>query len=110
VGYIRHQVIAILACEDAEAIAAIDKLRDEMSGEEEVPNCIVGPVYGINGYTSFAFLPDGSKEGWESSDLADTYRERFVAAVQLSSYPSVATIQLGGDDRTTRVLFTTDEE
>jgi len=41
---------------------------------------VIGPVEAVvNGYAWLAFLPDGSKEGWEDSDLGDEYQERFRA-------------------------------
>lgn len=123
-GYIRHQAtIAIVWDDDVAAIAAIEALRGEMADRRpadspadnvardaplNAPNCIVGPVKGINGYVSYAFLPDGSKDGWESSNVADKFRERFIQAAQKARFPNIATIQLGGDDGETRVLFTTD--
>jgi hypothetical protein len=41
---------------------------------------VIGPVQSvINDYVTFAFLPDGSKEGWAASDRGDEYRARFAA-------------------------------
>lgn len=111
-GYIRHQVsIAILHDRDTGAIAAINALRDEMADDTAlVPQCIFGGVKVVNGYVSYAFLPDGSKEGWNTSDDADRYRERFIKAAKLAEFPDIVTLQMGGDDGVTRILFTTDEK
>ena len=39
---------------------------------------VVGPVESLtNGYAWLAFLPDGSKEGWNLSDEGDQHRARF---------------------------------
>lgn len=44
---------------------------------------VVGPVTTpINGYTWMVFLPDGSKEGWDASDLGEVYRAEFRALVE----------------------------
>lgn len=41
---------------------------------------VVGPVPGVvNEYVTYAFLPDGSKEGWDDSVSGDHYREQFLA-------------------------------
>ena len=32
----------------------------------------------INGYVSFFIAPDGSKEGWDASDLGDSRRKEFI--------------------------------
>lgn len=110
-GYIRHQAsIAILSDWDTDVISAIKALKAEMASDESVPDCILGPAAVINGYMTFFFAPDGSKEGWRPSDLCDQYRERFVALAQSSKYPDIVTLQMGGDDNITRVLFTTDAE
>lgn len=41
--------------------------------------CVIGPVKNPldSGYTAF-WMPDGSSEGWEDSDDADTWRRKFM--------------------------------
>ena len=117
-GYFRHQAVVVVMNDfddtQKNAIEAFSTLQEEMGAlDQEVPNppcCIVGPVTGINGYYSWAFLPDGSKEGWNPSDTADDFRERFIEIAQSSEHASVVELQLGGDDGLTRILSTTDHE
>lgn len=46
---------------------------------EEWQRLVIGPVKSVmNDYQSFAFLPDGSKEGWDASDQGDEYRQQFI--------------------------------
>lgn len=46
-----------------------------------------GPVVGlVNDSVSFAFLPDGSKEGWDTSDLGDEARRRLVEVLESFRY------------------------
>jgi hypothetical protein len=40
---------------------------------------VIGPVITqLNGYWNYAFLPDGSYEGWAESDLGEQYRQQFI--------------------------------
>lgn len=40
---------------------------------------VVGPVPSmVNSYVTYAFLPDGSKEGWPESNDGDRYRQQFA--------------------------------
>ena len=116
-GYIRHHAaIAVVpdygeGCDEARA--AIIKLQQQMGADNNfpaTPQCIFGPVMGINDYQSWAFLPDGSKEGWGVSDTADDYRKDFISAARLAEYASVVELIMGGDDCITQILFSTDSD
>ncbi len=48
----------------------------------------------MNGYSSFFIPPDGSKEGWEESDLGDERRELFLLQAEESCCETV-TISYG---------------
>jgi hypothetical protein len=40
---------------------------------------VVGPIQAVEGGdVSFFWAPDGSKEGWDTSNLADEWREKFI--------------------------------
>lgn len=112
-GYIRHQaVIAIVSDWDSDkkAIEAIEALRVRMTANTSgVPDCILGPCKGVNGYLTYVYAPDGSKERWATSDDSNDFRAEFMAAVKLASYPNIVELQMGGDDGETKILFTTDE-
>lgn len=65
---------------------------------------VIGPVRGaVNGDFMFAFLPDGSKEGWYDSDLGDEFRRAFIELFSFryddgSSPFDVVELRFGGDD------------
>jgi hypothetical protein len=73
-----------------------------------LPNCIHGPINGYNGYVTYFFGPDGSKEGWEASNGCDKYRKKFKSIVSKMPYLDMAEIQLGGDEEVTKIIDTTD--
>lgn len=66
---------------------------------------LVGPIPGaINAYSSWAFLPDGSKEGWDLSDDGDRARQAFADLFAVrwedeeGSPFNVALVRFGGDE------------
>lgn len=105
-GYIRHR-FAVAITSDSKGEPFV-QLRDRM--EDKYKHLLIGPVDMINGYTTFFFAPDGSKVGWEDSDAAELYREEFLALASDIEWCSHAHFQLGGDDCTTNIIATTDEE
>lgn len=66
---------------------------------------VVGPISApLNGYVSYAFLPDGSKEGWGASNEADECRQRFADLFNHhysdgSTHDDAVAISFGGDLR-----------
>lgn len=51
--------------------------------EPSLASLIVGPVPTIvNGGVTYLMAPDGSKEWWDTSNLADQLRDRFVAEMR----------------------------
>lgn len=106
-GYIRHDaVIAIGYIPDADKARAlaqeIDDLRSEMRGEmgEDESRLLIGPVSTVvNGDTMFVYLPDGSKEGWSTSDRHDDWRDRFKEIVSRREWWDVLSVRFGGDER-----------
>lgn len=85
-GFHRHHVVVVTSWNDehlAEAHAKATQLyRDHMSDPDwpNIPN-IVGPVVSgvANGEATFTIVPDGSKEGWSTSQDSDDAREEFIA-------------------------------
>lgn len=108
-GYIAHDAIIvtvsdyILGRETDPLMPDVDAFRASLPAEWQA--LIVGPVTSItNGYLTFAFLPDGSKEGWGTSDRGDEYREQFAALFSFryddgSSPFDVVRVRFGGDER-----------
>lgn len=104
-GYIRHDaVIVLVAQEETAPLLAFLKSLDEKDRL-----MFAGPIHGANGYVSFFMAPDGSKEGWDTSNHFDCIRQRFIeTAESRCASASVVAIQFGGDNRQTRIVFTTD--
>lgn len=76
-GFIRHKAMIVtgggerLKKAHKKAKAIFKKNKVETSNITEIINS------GMNGYESFAILPDGSKEGWPDSNLADKCRNEL---------------------------------
>ena len=89
----------------ASAPALPDVTGFVMSMPEELRGLVIGPFPAvINGYVTYVFLPDGSKEGWSGSFLADIWRERFVRLFDFAyddgSTPfDVVAVSWGGDQQ-----------
>ena len=66
----------------------------------------MGPHIGVNGYTTYVFAPDGSKEGWDSSEQGDNCRNMFIDIFQSLEYPKIIEFTFGGDDDGIGVSFT----
>ena len=70
-GYVFKGGIADLPAPD------IDAFRDSLP--EDWQRLVIGPVPSlVNDYLTFVFLPDGSNEGWDTSDQGDEYRKQFL--------------------------------
>ena len=71
-GYIKNHAI-IVTSYDNEAVEKAHKEAIKLFGE------IVSNIRpsAINDHSSFAILPDGSKEGWAESDNHDDLRKQF---------------------------------
>jgi len=100
-GYIAHDAVMVTAS-DYVAMPDVEAFRQSLP--EEWRPLVIGPVRSvINGYLHFVFLPDGSKEGWGTSDQGDEYRQQFAdlfsAGYEDGSSPfDVVKIRYGGDD------------
>lgn len=102
-GRIRHSAIVVTGSELSDAIAAHSKAVEL--------GLIVTPVVPgkNNGYASFMICPDGSKEGWDTSEDFDKKRHEWVKwAVQQIGlvsrvYIDWAYLDFGGDEDYVRV-------
>lgn len=70
-GYIKHDSIVVVGFDERLA-KAHDKALVQFKGL--VSNIVDG---GMNGYVSFFIGPDGSKEGWEESNVFDKKRVKY---------------------------------
>lgn len=83
----------------------IDAYRNGLP--ERFQKLLVGPIpCAANGDYVLAFLPDGSKEGWDTSDIGDDIRNTLAALFDIrydeeDEYCSpfdVVEVRFGGDD------------
>lgn len=81
-------------------------LRDEMRSVVEsshnpepvdLSSYIVGPIPMSNCGAFWVFCPDGSKEGWERSNVMDAFRERFLD-ICVHGKARVCDVVMGGDN------------
>ncbi|HEX5567414.1 MAG TPA: hypothetical protein VFY14_10910 [Streptomyces sp.] len=81
----------------------IDAFRESLP--EPFRPLVVGPIPApLNGYVSYAFLPDGAKEGHAASNEGNDYRARFAALFDQSftdgdGHEDIAAVQFGPDHR-----------
>ena len=82
-GYIAHDAVIVTVSDyvygrEMDPRPKLEAFRASLP--EEWRPLIIGPVPSLtNGYDTYVFLPDGSKEGWDTSDQGDKYREEFLA-------------------------------
>jgi len=74
-GYMRHHAIVVTSWDKRSINTAHQKAKELFEGILEISN-ITSEV--TNGYRSFLIPPDGSKEGWGTSDLGNEARNAFI--------------------------------
>lgn len=102
-GYMRHHAIVVTALDDWLAPA-----QDAAT----IVGCVVTPITAsrANGYASFLVVPDGSKEGWDTSTAGDRARAEFVEWLRGQAYRDGSNrfdwveVQFGDDDNEARIL------
>lgn len=105
-GYIKHDTVIVVVSDYVYSNPGW--MPDVEAFKESLPegwrHLIVGPVSGLtNGYDTYVFLPDGSKEGWDTSDEGDAHRSAFIDLFQVgysdkSSPFDITIVRHGGDD------------
>lgn len=109
-GYMRHNAIVVVASgyamDGAYGNPPVDVDTFRASLPEPWRHLVIGPVPAVmNRYVTFVFAPDGSKEGWETSDEGDRYRAAFLDLFSFT-YPDgsspydvlVVDARFGGDE------------
>lgn len=109
-GKIRHNAI-IVTSHDAELLAGVrafaqSTLREKVHGIHNDPGALVTDIgrYSVNSGGSFAILPDGSKEGWGTSDEANDARRMIMDYIDGLAYDDGSTslhyveVQFAGDN------------
>jgi hypothetical protein len=104
-GYMRYHAIVVTSS----STEAHEK-AEEIFGE------LVSPiVYSVtNGYNSFFVAPDGSKEGWETSDNYDDKRKEFIEWLRSQAYEDGSNsmkyieVQFGDDNNEDQIINSVD--
>lgn len=95
-GYIRHDAIIVTTSSHDREV-----LEESRSAARRFGLLVSEVIFTVNGYVSFFIPPDGSKEGWDASDLADRARHGWKQWVK--EHPNGdrldwAHVSFGGDD------------
>ena len=97
-GYIAHHAIIITSGGDQTALGNDLRTAVTSDGSDDLTGLLIGPTPSVtNGYVSWVVVPDGSKEGWETSDAGDALRDRVVAVCRRHGV-DFAEVRFGGDD------------
>lgn len=111
-GWIRHHAIIVTSWHD-ELIEAAQAEAVRLAGE-----CEVGPIVtdvtppAMNSQRSFLVAPDGSKEGWGTSDQGESMRSQLIEWMNSRAYSdgssalTWALVQFGDDYDDDRLLAT----
>lgn len=118
-GYIKHSAVIVTAAllgrerlpTPVSPGMVVAKLRERLAEagvsdlDLDVADLVVGPrLSATNSYVSWALLPDGSKEGWSTSDAGDLARGLFPGVLAAlyreagwSFYPEAVEVHFGQD-------------
>lgn len=86
-GLIQHHALIAVTWDDAEAKRMrdwVDGLTEKVSSGMEIKELFREIPSTTNGYTTFVMAPDGSKEGWATSNMADSVRTEFRLQIEKS--------------------------
>lgn len=104
-GYMKHSGIIATTWSEKMPIVYDNVCVIIKSVDSRFMSCLTLICAGrANGFLSFAFLPDGSKEGWDVSDTGDTIRQKICDYLDSTHQPGDAWVEyievtFGGDDR-----------
>ena len=102
-GYMRHHAIIVTTFDENLATRAYDAANRIFCDSDSAPVSSVLQTQ-INSYFTILIAPDGSKEGWETSNKGDAQRARFVEWLHGQEYEdgsscfSWAEVQFGDED------------
>jgi hypothetical protein len=107
-GYIKHHTIVVTGWEDEHIEQArkkaIEIFENQCKDEDIEPpygSNIISQIIGSlsNGQRSFFIAPDGSKEGWETSNNCNNARKLFLDWLRdEDNYCDYIEVMFGGDD------------
>lgn len=99
-GYMRHHSILVSVWSKDRADEIYERAKCEFGDEMVTMNS--KPL--TNGYWIIHVMPDGSKEGWDTSDEFDESRDRFVEYLDEFKWCDYAIVQWADDDGDNRVV------
>ena len=96
-GFFKHEAIVVVTTSFRKSgLPDIEKFK-ETEVDSDLRGLVLGPIKsGINEFLIYAFLPDGSKEGWDMSFRADETRQRFLQLFD-QSHDDVVHVVFGSD-------------
>lgn len=107
-GYIKHHTIVVTCWDKAHLKAARKKAKKifkeafkynglSSPGDKLISNIVQGLA---NAQDSFFIAPDGSKEGWDTSDIGNNARAEFLDWLSKNdeNYCDYIEVCFGGDD------------
>ena len=108
-GYIKHNAIVVTGHDLAALHEKVKAIVSQGWGISDCDTCLVSPIVGskTNGFESFFVAPDGSKEGWDTSDIGDDLRDEVVG--YLGGKCDWVEVQFGDDELVTRIVRDSDE-
>lgn len=108
-GYMRHHAIVVTSWKG-------ELLKRAHKAAVELGMSVSGITDEVtNGYRSFLIAPDGSKEGWTTSDNGDAQRAQLLDWLDAQRYDDDSTplewvvVQFGDDDLNTRIVIDSDQ-
>jgi hypothetical protein len=118
-GYIKHNTIIVTGWQNEKVLESRNKAIEifgknfdqepNVKGGELVSEIIEGVA---NGQLSFFIAPDGSKEGWKTSQNGDDARREFCNWLNSdsSNYCEYVEIRFGGDDDEISIVRSNESE
>ncbi|MHA2064464.1 MAG: hypothetical protein ACXABY_08800 [Candidatus Thorarchaeota archaeon] len=116
-GYMQHHAILVTTWNSDAAEDIHEKVVEIIKAHklhEEMVSTLSGVV--VNGYRSFAVFPDGSKEGWDTSENGEEARDAIVEMLETYRYEDGSTamdwveVQYGDDNLNSYIVRHSDEE
>lgn len=81
-GTMNHNALIATTWNEKEA----DSFQEWLNEQPPIKQYVLRGEPLMNGYQTFVFVPDGSKEGWALSDDADKYRDQIIERLALNAY------------------------
>jgi len=110
-GYMRHRAMIVTSWNREDILIAHKRAVEIYHRKNMISD--VCPVQ-VNGYSSFAIFPDGSKLGWEDSDRSNSDRHNFIYWLRCQAGQNKwfdwVEVQFGDDERVTKICAHSDEE